>query len=266
MPLRPLLLACALLPALARAEDPPAPPPPPPAEAALPAPEAPAPSEPAALAPAPAEAEAAPAPAPASSSAAGPQAAPAALPAAPAAEQLPPPPAPPPSAAPYPRFGFSLGAGVPQAATLDLIYRPLPWLRLAAGPSWGYAVWGLHGGLVVAPVRWAVSPTLGLEVGRFQELDGNRFATSAGVEMEPLLRRLSVRYTAATLGLEFGSQRGFAFSLRLGMAWLDIDSHGTGQLTGSGGANGQNDAVITVTDPRFRASTPTLQLAFQYFL
>lgn len=258
MSLRPLLLACALLPALALAEAPLAPPPPPPEVAAPPA-EAPTAAEPDA---APTAAEPAPAPAAARDAAPAPAPAPAAEPAAP----LPPPPAPPPSAAPYPRLGLALGAGVPQAATLDVIYRPLPWLRLAAGPSWGYAVWGLHGGLVLAPVRWAVSPTLGLEVGRFQELNGNRFATSAGVEVEPLLRRLSVQYAAATLGLEFGSQRGFAFSLRLGMAWLDIHSHGTGTLTGSGGTAGQNDAVITVTDPRIRASTPTLQLAFQYFI
>lgn len=241
MPLRLLLLACALAPTLALAEEPPA-------DAAPPA--AAAPVAPAADAAAPpAEAAAAPvegAPAPAASST--------------------PPAPPPPAAAAWPRFGLALGAGFPQAATLDLMYRPLPWLRLAAGPSWGYAAWGLHGGLVVSPFRWAVSPTLGLEAGRFQEIDANRFAKSADVELQPLLRRVGVEYLSTTLGLEFGSQRGFAFSLRMGLAWLRIDSHGTGQLTGSGGTAGQNDAVITVTDPIVRASTPTVQLVCQYFL
>jgi hypothetical protein len=245
MPLRLLLLVCALAPALALADDPA--PAAPPADVAAPAPVAA--SEPAAE---PAQAPATPAPDPAAEPAAAP------LPA-------PPPPAPTPEA-PYPAFGVALGAGFPQGAELDLMYRPLPWLRLSAGPSWGYAVWGLHGGLVISPIRWAVSPTLGLEAGRFREMDANRFAKSADVELQPLLRRVGVEYYAATLGLELGSQRGFAFSLRLGMAWLRIDSHGTGQLTGSGGAAGQNDAVITVSDPIVRASTPTVQLAFQYFL
>jgi hypothetical protein len=236
MALRLLLLACALAPALALAEAPPAEAPP---EAAAPAPE----QAPAAAPPA--------APAPAAAS---------------VAEPLPAPPAPPPETAPYPKLGFAIGAGFPQAATLDLIYRPIPWLRVAAGPSWDYAGWGYHGGLVLSPIRWAISPTLGVEGGRFLELDANRFVKSADPEVQPLLRRVQVQYLATTLGLELGSQRGFAFSLRLGLAWLRIDSHGTGQLTGSGGTAGQNDAIVTVTDPSFRASTPTVQLAFQYFL
>lgn len=235
-----LLLACALAPALALAEDPPAEPSP--SEAAAPAPE--------------------PAPAPA------PEQAPAATPApeaATAAEPLPAPPPPPPGTAPYPKLGFALGAGFPQAATFDLMYRPIPWLRLAAGPSWDYGGWGYHGGVVLSPIRWAISPTLGIEGGRFFELDANKFVTSADPEVQPLLRRVQVQYLATTLGLELGSQRGFAFSLRVGLAWLRIDSHGTGQFNG-GGTGGQNDAVVTVTDPTFRASTPTVQLAFQYFL
>ncbi len=242
MTLRTLLLACALAPALALAEDPAASPP-----AADPA--------------------AAPAAAPAEPAAAQPATSPAPAPAAAIAVEapLPAPPPPPPATAPYPRWGVHLGAGVPQAATLDLLYRPLPWLRLQAGPSWGYAAWGYHGGAVLSPIRWAVSPTLGLEAGRFFQADLSRLG-NASAEVKPLLERVSVSYLATTLGLEFGSQRGFVFSLRLGLAWLRVDSHGTGQFTGSGGTAGQNDAVVTVTDPSVRGSLPTLQLGFQYFI
>lgn len=173
--------------------------------------------------------------------------------------------APPPAEAPYPRLGLAIGAGVPQAATLDLLYRPIPWLRLSAGPTWDYVGWGVHGGLVLAPVRWVVSPIAAVEAGRMFEVDLNKIA-SVDAGLRPLLQRVNVQYLAATVGVEVGSQRGFAVSLRAGLAWLQTIAHGSGQLTASGGASGQNDAIVTVTSPTLRASTPTVQLGFQYFL
>lgn len=172
--------------------------------------------------------------------------------------------APAPSPAPLPQLGVALGAGFPQFATLDLAYRPLPWLRLQAGPSWDYAGWGLHGGAFVAPYRWLLTPTLGLEGGRFFTADANHFV-SADPEVQPLLRRVTVKYLAATLGVEIGSQRGFSFFLRTGLSWIWVDSSGTGQLTGTSGTPGANDAQVTITDPVIRASSPTLQLGCQYF-
>jgi hypothetical protein len=181
---------------------------------------------------------------------------------APADEPEPPPP---PGEVHAPRLGVGVGVGVPQAASLDLLYRPVPWLRLSAGPSWDYVGWGLHGGAVFSPVRWAVTPTLGIEVGRIFEADLNK-VLSVDAGLQPLLERVQAQYLAATLGLEIGSQRGFALSLRLGLAWLKVDTHGSGQLTGSGGIAGQNDALVTVTSPTLRASTPTVQLGLQYYL
>jgi hypothetical protein len=243
MKTRLLLLACALAPALALAEGPPESP-----AAAPPAdPATAAPAEPPAAAPTPAVAP----PAPAAPS---------------AAEALPIPPPPPPETAPYPKLGFAIGAGFPQAATLSLLVRPLPWLRLSAGPSYDYVGWGYHGGLVLSPIRWAISPTLGLEGGRFFEVDGNRYVTTTDAGLKPLLAKVELQYVAATLGLEIGSQRGFCFVLRTGLSWLQVASHGTGQFTSNGGVAGANDAVITVSRPTVRASVPTVQLAFQYFL
>jgi len=251
MPTRLLLLAVLLGPALALADDPP--------PVAAPPPEAAAPSQVAAPSPDPAAALAVdPAP---------PPALPAPTPPAAAltAEVLPPPPTPPPATAPYPRFGIALGLGAPNGASLDFLYRPIPWMRFSIGPSYDYAGWGLNGGVVLSPIRWAVSPTLGLEGGRFLGADLNKYATSASADVQPLLRDVRLQYLTATLGLEFGSQRGFSFALRTGLTWLQIASHGTGKFAG-GGTAGSNDAVVTVTNPTVRASAPTLQLVFQYFL
>ena len=240
--MRVLSLLLALVPcaALAAQDGPEAPPAPPSPSVEAPAPEAAPPAAPAAEAPA-----------------------------APAVEDLPLPPPPPPAAAPYPRWGLFLGGGVPQGATLSLIYRPVPLVRLHAGPSWGYLKFGYHGGLTLTPIRWAISPTLGVEAGRYTSINVASAFKDADASVDPLLRNVNVTYAAALLGFEFGSQRGLSFDLKLGLTWLKVDSKGTGTFAGSGGTvNGggtTNDATIKVTNPTLRASAPTVQLGFKYF-
>ena len=200
---------------------------------------------------------------------AAPAAPPAPAPEAAAAEELPAPPPPPPATAPYPRWGLFLGAGVPQGGTLSLIYRPVPLVRLHAGPSWGYLKFGYHGGVTLTPIRWAISPTLGFEAGRYASINVASAVKETDASVAPLLRNVNVTYAAALLGFEFGSQRGFTFDLRVGLTWLKVDSKGTGTFTGSGGTvsggTTTNDATIKVTNPTLRASAPTVQLGFQYF-
>jgi len=185
------------------------------------------------------------------------------------ADELPPPPPPPPASAPYPRWGLFLGAGFPQATTLSLIYRPVPLVRLHAGPSWDYLGFGLHGGVTLTPIRWAISPTFGFEAGRFSSFDVTKVARNPDPNVRPLLRDVSLTYAAALLGVEFGSQRGLAFDLRVGLTWLKVQSKGTGTFTGSGGTVGAggttNDATIVVTNPIVRGTAPTVQLGLQYF-
>ena len=120
-----------------------------------------------AAAPPPAPAEAPLAAAPAAAPAAEPAAPPSADPPLPAAEAVPAPPPPPPAEPPLPRFGIRLGAGAPDGATADFVFRPQPWLRLQAGPAWNSVAWGAQGGIALTPFRWAVSPGLELRYGRF---------------------------------------------------------------------------------------------------
>jgi len=187
----------------------------------------------------------------------------------PPVEDLPLPPPPPPATAPYPRWGLFLGAGFPQGATLSLVYRPVPMVRLHAGPSWGYLKFGYHGGVTLTPIRWAISPTLGVEAGRYTSINVASAIKDTNTDVAPLLRNVNVTYAAALLGFEFGSQRGFSFDLKVGLTWLKVDSRGTGTFTGSGGTvsggTTTNDATIKVTDPTLRASAPTVQLGVQYF-
>lgn len=261
--MRVLLALLTLLPCAVLAQEVTDPPPPPTADATATATPTPTPTPTAT----PAEA---PTVTPAEAPAATPAEAPAeAVTAPPLVEELPLPPPPPPAVAPYPRWGFFLGVGVPQASTLSLIFRPVPYLRLHAGPSWDYLGFGYHGGVTLAPIRWAISPTLQFEAGRLPSFDVTKVVKDADAGVQDLMRDVSITYAAALLAFELGSQRGFCFDVKVGYTWVRIDSKGQGTFTGSGGTVGTggstNDATITVTDPTLRATGPTVQLGFQYF-
>jgi hypothetical protein len=179
---------------------------------------------------------------------------------------LPPPPPPPaqgPSPAserPLPLLGLQLGVGVPEGAVAALVYRPHPVLRLSAGPAWNYLGFGLQLGATVLPFRWAVSPTVSADYGHFFDADARFIADrSTGVppEVRPLLAKVGYDYVDGQLGLEVGSPRGLAFFLRGGIAYVWTTVRGTSEAVHTS-SSGQ--AVVAVSDPRLRATIPTLKL------
>ena len=237
-------LAVALSPA-ARADDPS---PAPPAEASPPA---------AIVSPAPAGGpsapQAVPAPPAVQAAAAG------APPSEPATAD---PEEPAPSGPGLPRFGVAIGGGFPEFATLSVLYRPFRFLRLSAGPTWDYAAWGGNVGVTLVPVNWWITPLLGLEAGHYLRSDYSKLVHGGGADaaqMRPLLRHVDYSYTAADLGLEIGSPRGFAFTLKLGLSWVWITANGTGTKTSDGGT------TMSLTNPALRATLPSAKLGFQYW-
>jgi hypothetical protein len=105
-----------------------------------------------------------------------------------------------------------------------------------------------------------VAPALSGEVGRFFGADLTHFVnTSSGAfaGTGPLLRDVGVTYAAAHLGLEIGSPRGVAFSVRAGLAYLAATAHGQAETTASG-------AQVTVRDPRVRATSPSVKLGLHW--
>jgi hypothetical protein len=159
-----------------------------------------------------------------------------------------------------PRWGLALGAGFPEFATASLVFRPLSPVRLHAGPSWNYLGWGLQGGITFVPWSFAVSPLLSLEAGRFFASDLSFVVKGEdGATMKPLLDDVSYSYAAADVGLEVGSQRGLCFTLRLGLSYVSIATHGTATRTESGGGS------VAVTNPSMNATLPSLKLGLQYW-
>jgi hypothetical protein len=144
-----------------------------------------------------------------------------------------------------------------------LIVRPIPWLRLTAGPAWNYLGWGLQVGAGWTPIRWAVSPTLSLDYGHYFDADASKLAHRFGdknTDFEPLLKRVGYDYLSAQVGLELGSQRGVSFFLRGGLSYLATTLHGTSRSTG--GSSGSSGSQVQVTDPSIRAVIPSAKLGF----
>jgi hypothetical protein len=198
-------------------------------------------------------------------------AAPALLPAPPS----PPPPAPPaplPAAAtakarPWrtlPLIGLHLGVGFPDLVNANLLVRPVNWVRLYAGPSWGYVSWGMQGGIVLSPINWYVTPTLSFQAGKLFGINASRFVkdeTKDGetTRFKPLLQRIDYHYYAGDLGLELGSPRGFNFFLRFGLSFVVVKANGTGTVSKTDGS------LVMLTNPKVSAWLPSAKLGFQYW-
>lgn len=193
---------------------------------------------------------AAPAPAPAPA----PVAAPGAVPA---------PPAPPPLEAPLPKLGLRLGVGVPDGATANVVLRPLPFLRVQAGPSWNYLGFGLQGGVAVTPFRWAVSPVLELTYGHFFGTDLNRVLTNIPAELQAMASHVGYDYFNGQVGIEFGSPRGYTFSIGLGLSYLWSNLSGSATTVQNPGT--PDEVTVTVLNPSIRAVTPSLRFGMLYY-
>jgi hypothetical protein len=161
---------------------------------------------------------------------------------------------------PTPRWGLALGAGFPDFATASLVFRPLQRVRLHAGPAWNGFGWGVQGGVTFVPWSFAVSPLLSFQAGRFFGSDLSFLAKGEdGAGMKPLLEDMVYSYAAADVGLELGSQRGLSFTLRLGLSYVSVATHGTASHTSDGGT------VVALTNPSLNATLPSAKLGFQYW-
>lgn len=163
-----------------------------------------------------------------------------------------------------PLFGISLDAGVPSGLGVSAVVRPLPWLRVHGGGATNGAGFGIRGGIGLAPVQWFLTPTLNLQAGHFFEGDARGIASKFILLPDygdEALKRLNYTYFNAHLGLEIGSQSGFAFFLRGGPSWIRSKVHGL-----EGALNRDADGIsFTATDPTISGVIPSAELGFNYF-
>jgi hypothetical protein len=161
------------------------------------------------------------------------------------------------------RFGLQIDAGVPAGATVAFVARPWSFLRVNAGLGYDVLAFGVKGGVTLIPFHWAVTPTLGLEVGHFFSGDATRFATVNDAALKRLLGSVGYDYLSADLGLEFGSQNRFVFYVRGGITQV-YPSMGNFQQALQ--AANPSAARITASEPALSGRYPAARLGFILYL
>lgn len=157
----------------------------------------------------------------------------------------------PPARSPLPLLGLVVDAGLPGGAGLLLQARLADALRAQAGPMYAGVGFGLKGGLVLAPLRGAVSPTLEVEGGWAPRADLSFVARRSDVpgELRPVLAHSSYWYVSGLVGLELGSPRGLSFFVRAGIARLEARAPRTASTRTADGTLEIGDATLRTTMP-----------------
>ena len=171
-----------------------------------------------------------------------------------------------PQADPYPRFGMRLGIGFPEVATAAFVFRPIPLVRLSAGPAWNYYGWGLQAGVGITPIRWYISPVFEVSYGHFFPANLSKLHTPSAdgnLDLGTLLEKVNYDYFNGQVSFEFGSPRGFTFALGVGLSYFWSNLHGTATSSPDPGAT--QPATVTMTDPSVRMVVPSLRLGMLYY-
>ena len=165
------------------------------------------------------------------------------------------------------RFGMGLDVGAPAGAGLVGIFRPWKCLRANAGLAYDVVGFGIRGGLSFVPWHWAVSPSLNLDFGHFFSGDASMFVSNPTPTQKSLLKQATFDFISPQIGLEFGSQRRFAFYVRGGVTYIGNMSFAAKDVVQE--FNEQTDDG----DPwggegnlAFRALSPSFSLGFNLFL
>jgi hypothetical protein len=164
-----------------------------------------------------------------------------------------------------PRIGAMADVGVPDGASVSIVYRPIRVVRAYAGLSHNAISLGERVGLTVSPGWWA-SPTLTVEYGHYAEGNANpivRMATGDNTFSSAVLERVGYNYGNARLGLELG-RKWFTFYLHAGVSRITGQVHNLAAETMS-----ESTGTTTVSfprDPSVRLWAPSASLGFIVYL
>jgi hypothetical protein len=165
-----------------------------------------------------------------------------------------------------PWLGAMADLGVPDGATVSVVYRPIRALRAHAGLSHNLIALGQRVGLTWVPLSWWASPTLSLEYGRFAEGNANpavqRFTGDAD-SSSPVLERVGYDYANARVGLELG-RKWFTFYVHAGVSRItgtvhNLDAETMPETSGT-------TSVSFTTDPTVRVWSVSARLGFIVYL
>jgi hypothetical protein len=165
-----------------------------------------------------------------------------------------------------PRIGVMADLGVPDGATVSVVYRPIRAVRAYAGISHNLISLGERAGVTLAPLSWWASPTLSLEYGHYADGNANplvRVATGDATFSSGVLDRVGYRYANAHLGLELG-RTWFTFYLHAGVSRINGTVHNIGAATMSEAAG--TTTITFSKDPTVQLTTVSACIGFVVYL
>jgi hypothetical protein len=163
------------------------------------------------------------------------------------------------------KLGFALDLGVPQGAALEVLFKPWWWLRLNGGFAYNVIGTGIRGGLTLIPFHFAVTPTLNFDLGHYFSGDLTKFTSSSDPNEEALLHDAAYDFWSLQLGLEFGSQNGFLFFTRGGLAHIGTTLSGQ-DVTNYANSRPGTTGTFAVGDAHFSALIPCFSFGFSLFV
>ncbi|WP_342376307.1 hypothetical protein NVS55_34220 [Myxococcus stipitatus] len=169
------------------------------------------------------------------------------------------------SAAERYRFGLLVDAGAPHGIGLSAVLKPLPWLRLQAGPTTNTLSLGVRGGLSILPFQTFIAPSLNAEAGHYFGSDYNDVVDWLGSKPTPAtaaIRDVSYNYVAGSVGLEVGAASRFNFFLHLGLSYVRLGVDDASALI----EEATNESNITARNLRLTATIPSVKVGFLLYL
>ncbi|MCE9673648.1 hypothetical protein LY474_38175 [Myxococcus stipitatus] len=167
------------------------------------------------------------------------------------------------AAEPY-RFGVLLDAGAPHGVGLSAVLKPLPWLRLQAGPTTNTLSLGIRGGISILPLQTFIAPSLNAEAGHSFGADYKEVVDWLGAKPSSnydSIRDVSYDYVAGTVGLEIGAASRFNFYLHLGLSYVRMGVDDATALL----QDATDDPDVTARNLTLRATIPSVKVGFIFY-
>jgi hypothetical protein len=162
------------------------------------------------------------------------------------------------------KLGVLLDVGAPHGVGVSAVLRPLPWLRLQAGPTTNTLSFGLRGGLSVLPLQTFVAPSINAEAGHYFGSDYNDVLKWLGHtpgSQTAGIRDIAYDYVGGSLGLEVGTNSRFNFFLHLGLSYVALNVPDPTPLL----QDATNDTTVTSGPLHVRATIPSVKLGFIFY-
>jgi hypothetical protein len=162
------------------------------------------------------------------------------------------------------RFGLLLDAGAPHGVGVSAVLRPLPWLRLQAGPTTNTLSFGLRGGVSILPLQTFISPSINAEAGHYFGSDYNDVVDWLGAtpsRSAAAIRDVTYDYVSGSIGLEVGTASRFNFFLHLGLSYVALGVDDASALL----QDATDDPDVTARNLTVRATIPSVKLGFIFY-